>query len=66
MLIDGHARLARGEGGSSMDRRPNILLVMSDQHNPHIVGCEGDAVVRTPRIDALAERGVRFAGNYCP
>ncbi len=49
-----------------MDQRPNILLVMSDQHNPHIVGCEGDSVVRTPRIDALAERGVRFASNYCP
>ena len=58
MLAVSCAPALRGDARSRMDRRPNIVLVMSDQHNPHVVGCEGDAVVRTPHIDALAERGV--------
>lgn len=48
------------------DGRPNILLIMSDQHHPHIMGCEGDPVVRTPNLDRLAERGALFENCYCP
>ena len=44
--------------------QPNILLIMSDQHSPHVVGCYGDTVVRTPNIDALAARGVAFDNAY--
>ena len=46
--------------------KPNILLVMSDQHNPHVMGCAGDPVVKTPHLDALAGRGVLFDSLYCP
>lgn len=45
--------------------QPNILLIMSDQHSPHVLGCAGDEVVRTPILDQLAERGVRFDSAYC-
>jgi len=45
--------------------RPNLLIIMSDQHSPHILGCYGDPVVRTPRLDALAAQGVRFESTYC-
>ncbi len=48
-----------------MDKQPNILLIMSDQHSPHLLGCAGDSVVRTPTLDGLAERGVRFTSTYC-
>ena len=44
---------------------PNILLIMSDQHSPHVLGCAGDDVVRTTALDQLAARGVRFAANHC-
>ncbi len=47
------------------DTRPNILLIMSDQHNPHIMGCAGDESVKTPVLDALAREGVRFSQAYC-
>ena len=47
------------------DRRPNFLIILSDQHSPHIAGCYGDPVVRTPHLDALAARGVRFTDAYC-
>lgn len=48
-----------------MPDRPNFLLIMSDQHNPHVLGCAGDPVVRTPHLDALAAGGTRFSKTYC-
>jgi choline-sulfatase len=45
--------------------RPNILVIMSDQHNPHFLGCAGDVVVDTPALDGLARRGVTFSSAYC-
>lgn len=48
-----------------MAERPNILLIMTDQHNPHVTGCYGDSVVQTPNLDRLAERGVVFENAYC-
>lgn len=45
--------------------QPNILLIMSDQHNPHVMGCAGDPVVRTPNLDRLAAAGTRFSNTYC-
>jgi len=47
------------------ERKPNFLIIMSDQQSPHVMGCAGDRVVRTPHLDRLAADGVRFAANYC-
>lgn len=44
---------------------PNILMVMSDQHRADWLGCAGAGWVRTPNIDALAKRGVRFSRAVC-
>ncbi|MBN9659748.1 MAG: arylsulfatase [Acidobacteria bacterium] len=40
--------------------RPNLLLLMSDQHRADWMGCDGNAAVHTPNLDALAREGVRF------
>ena len=42
------------------DDRPNILVFMPDQLRADAVGAFGSPVARTPYIDALAARGVRF------
>ncbi len=39
--------------------KPNILWLTSEDHSPHM-GCYGDTVARTPNVDALAARGLRF------
>lgn len=48
-----------------MNRSPNILLIMSDEHDAAVTGCYGDPVVCTPNLDSLAENGVRFDACYC-
>ncbi|MEC3916896.1 sulfatase-like hydrolase/transferase [Nocardia sp. CDC160] len=49
-----------------MSEQPmNVLVIMSDQHNPKILGAAGNPVVRTPNMDALAARGTRFDSAYC-
>lgn len=48
-----------------MANRPNILFLMTDQHNPHIAGFEGDSIVDTGALDALASGSVAFDGAYC-
>jgi choline-sulfatase len=45
--------------------RPNILLLLSDQHAARWCGYAGDPTVRTPNLDRLAEGGVVFENAYC-
>ena len=47
-----------------MDSR-NLLLIVSDQHNPSLMGCAGHKVVQTPTLNALAARGTRFSAAHC-
>lgn len=39
---------------------------MSDEHQARAMGCAGHGFVRTPNMDRLAERGVRFPNAYTP
>jgi iduronate 2-sulfatase len=44
--------------------RPNVLLICVDDLKPAL-GCYGDPAAKTPHIDGLAARGVRFDMAYC-
>lgn len=49
-----------------MKDRPDIIMVMTDQHAARIMGCAGDPVAETPNLDRLAHQGTRFENCYCP
>ena len=46
-----------------MADRPNILVIMSDQHNKSIMGCAGNKIVRTPNLDRLANEGIHLTDS---
>jgi len=56
------AATCRGE--AAQRKRPNILLIMGDQHRGDCLGAAGHSCVRTPHLDRLATEGVRFRCAY--
>jgi choline-sulfatase len=44
--------------------KPNVLFIISDEHNASVTGCYGNGIVRTPHLDALAARGATFDACY--
>jgi arylsulfatase A-like enzyme len=45
-------------------RRPNILLLVTDDQRADSLSCAGNPVLTTPNIDSLARRGVRFTNSF--
>jgi len=58
----------RGGAGARADARadrPNILWVYVEDMCPWM-GCYGETLIRTPNLDALAGRGIRFERAFMP
>lgn len=47
-------------------KQPNVLWIGVDQLRQDTLGSYGNRVCRTPNLDALAGRGVRFSNAYSP
>ena len=56
----GVATASRQAADNPQVRRPNILWIMMDDARADTLGCYGRPWVRTPHMDAIAARGVRF------
>jgi choline-sulfatase len=46
-------------------QKPNILLIIDDQHNPRAMGWTGQSQAITPNLDRLAWQSVCFTNAYC-
>jgi len=55
--------LAAGQGGRRKLKRPNIVLIMSDDMGFSDIGCYGGEI-NTPNLDKLAANGLRFTQFY--
>jgi len=47
-------------------RRPNVLIITTDQQRVDAMSAVGNKWVKTPHMDSLAETGVCFRNSYCP
>lgn len=45
--------------------RPNLLFVVSDDQRWDTINALGNPEIRTPTLDALAQRGMVFSNTYC-
>jgi arylsulfatase A-like enzyme len=62
-LLASATALAAGAAGQSQTgngKRPNILIVISDQFRADNLGCLGNPMNLTPNLDGMARRGVVF------
>ena len=46
------------------DKRPNIILLLTDDMGYADVSCNGGTIVPTPNIDRMAQEGIRFTQYY--
>lgn len=46
------------------DERPNFIFFITDDIGWNDLGCYGNKFVKTPNLDAMAERGLRFTNAY--
>ena len=54
-----------GTLATSSAQKPNILLIVSDDHGTAALGCYGNPVIETPALDALAADGTLFTDANC-
>jgi len=60
------ASLGRRLGAAPAGRRPNVLIITTDQQRVDATGESGNPWVKTPAMDSLAANGVSFRKSYCP
>jgi len=48
-----------------MKPRPNILLIVSDDHATSTISCYGSQMNQTPNIDRIGNQGMRFNNAFC-
>lgn len=50
-------------GSALGNEKPNVVILYADDWRFDTLGCAGNPIVKTPHLDALASKGVRFTRN---
>ena len=56
--------LGQGAQTESIPENPNVIFVMCDDMGYGQLGCYGQKVIKTPRIDQMAKEGLRLSDYY--
>ena len=48
-----------------MTKKPNIIMILTDDQGYWSLGCTGNKEIRTPNIDTLAAGGVQLDNFFC-
>ena len=48
-----------------MQKKPNVVFILTDDQGPWAAGCCGNEEIRTPFLDRLASEGTRFGNFFC-
>ena len=54
----------RSEAGGSRERKPNVILMMADDMGWGNPGFNGNPIIQTPNLNAMAKAGIRFSRFY--
>jgi arylsulfatase A-like enzyme len=54
-----------GANATAVGKRPNIIVLVTDDQRWDALGCMGNRVIHTPNLDRLATDGVLFLNNFC-
>jgi len=46
------------------DDRPNVVLILTDNHGAWTLGCYGNEDIRTPNLDRMADEGTLFENAF--
>jgi len=64
LMVPSLGRALAQSASAPTAKKPNILVIMSDEHNASILGCYGNKLIQSPNLDRLAEKGVVFDSAY--
>lgn len=64
MLACGTPGFGNVFAGEKNKARPNILFIITDQQFADAMSCEGSRWLKTPGMDSIAKKGVRFRNAY--
>jgi arylsulfatase A-like enzyme len=63
-----HGCASAGQRSKAKGKKPNVVVIISDDMGYADIGCQGCKDIATPNIDSIARKGVRFTNGYvsCP
>ena len=62
VILGGHTGIIE----AAVPKRPNFLILVSDDQRPDTIGALGNPIIQTPNLDRLAREGMTFTRAVCP